>query len=237
MTGLASQTADAEGSGPAPSDESAPALDGATSKEQLVGIMYSDESWVVAGWIKAVFFWCMLIFLVGLVAYGVDKRLTMWRLTMDSVVEPQPIRGVMAPDFTLPEGVTNKSVKLSDYRGQWVFLNFWATWCPPCRDEMPSMEMLKRRLGDRIQMLAVSVDEDYREVNKFFGDTPPSFQVLWDRRKTAAARYGTRKFPETYLINPEGKVVVKFTGPRDWYNVGTVQYFEDILSGKRIPNA
>lgn len=207
-------------------------------KERLVGIMYSDKAWIVAPWMKAVFFWCALFSLGGLIAYGLDKRSTMQRLTMDSVVEPTPLKGMPAPDFTLPVGETNQGLQLSQLKGQWVFVNFWATWCPPCRDEMPSMEMLNRRFGNQMKMVAISVDEDWKEVNRFFGEEQPSFTVLWDKSKQVATRmYGTRKFPESFLISPEGNVVVKFVGPRDWYNVGTVQYFEQILGGKRDPSS
>lgn len=207
-------------------------------KERLVGIMYSEKAWVVSPWMKVAFFWCSLVLLGGLIAYGVDKRATMARLTMDSVVEPTPLKATIAPDFTLPIGETNQGLQLSSLKGQWVFVNFWATWCPPCRDEMPSMEMLNRRFGTKMKMLAISVDEDWKEVNRFFGEDKPSFTVLWDKSKQVSTRmYGTRKFPESFLISPEGEVVVKFVGPRDWYNLGTVQYFEEILEGKRNPRS
>jgi thiol-disulfide isomerase/thioredoxin len=221
------------------------------TKEELVGIMYSERQWVVAPWMKMVFFWCALLMLGALVGYAVDKRVTMRRLTMDSVVEPTPVNNISAPNFVLPEGDSKSAINLGQYKGQWVFINFWATWCPPCRDEMPSMEMLNRRFGnvpegtptgdhwsgEKLQMLAITVDEDWNEVNRFFGTTQPSFKVLWDRNKAVSTRqWGTRKFPESYLINPKGEVVAKFVGPRDWYNIGTIQYFEDVLGGKRDPS-
>jgi len=214
----------------------------AADKARLVGIMYSDQQWKVAGWMKGAFFYFALLMLVGLVAYGVDKRVTMRRLAMDSVVEPTPIKNIPAPEFVLPKGDSREGVKLSELQGKWVFVNFWATWCPPCRNEMPSMELLHRRMerdhGDKWEMVAISVDEDWSEVNRFFGETKPSFTVLWDKSKNVATRqWGTRKFPESYLIDPQGKVVAKFVGPRDWYTVGAVQYFDDVLSGKRDPSS
>ena len=204
-------------------------------QERLVGIMYSEQRWVVAEWMKVAFLLVAIAMLGGLVYSTVQKRVELVRLMMDSVVEPTPMSGVTAPDFVLPVGESNQEVKLSDHRGKWVFVNFWATWCPPCRDEMPSMEMLNRRFKDQMVMIAISIDEDWNEVNRFFGETQPSFQVLWDKRKTAARLYGTRKFPETYLIAPDGTVAAKFVGPRDWYNLGTVKYFESLLAGNRDP--
>ena len=216
-------------------------LDGEDA-DRLVGIMYSDISWEVKPWMKASFFWFAVFLVVLLGGYITDKRLTFARLQMDQVVEPTPITGVTISkyDFMLPKGEKNEGLSLSQLKGKWVFLNFWATWCPPCRDEMPSMEMLNRRLtrdhAGKFAMVAVSVDEDWAEVKRFFGQTQPTFEVLWDRRKTAARKWGTRKFPETYLIDPEGNVVAKFIGPRDWYNEGSVNYFDGVISGRRKPS-
>jgi thiol-disulfide isomerase/thioredoxin len=225
-----------------PNQESAPEVAAsedqvAIPKEKLIGIMYTGSTWTPPHSWKVLFAGFAMFLIVGLVWYGIDKRTEMWRLSMDSVVEPEPLKaGIDAPDFTLPEGPINRATRLSQQQGKWVFINFWATWCPPCRDEMPSMEMLNRRFKDKLEVLALTVDEDWNEVERFFGDDKPTFKVLWDRNKNTSKMYGTKKFPESFLISPEGKVVVKFVGPRDWYNVGTVQYFDDILSGRRNPN-
>jgi thiol-disulfide isomerase/thioredoxin len=206
-------------------------------KAELVGIMYSEKKFVVPHWIKVTFFFFAISLIGGLLWHQIDKRLVYRRLLVASVVEPTPTGAVAAPDFVLPEGKKGTGIQLSKLKGQWVLLNFWATWCPPCRDEMPSMELLNRRFGDRMTMVAVSVDEDWAEVQRFFGDTDPTFKVVWDRSKSAAFRYGTRKFPETFLIAPDGTVAAKFVGPRDWHNQATVQYFEGVLSGKRLPTS
>lgn len=140
-------------------------------QKRLVGIMYSERQWRVPEWMKIVFLASAIAMLAGLVSVTAQKRLELLRLMMDSVVEPTPLPDVAAPDFSLPTGDGSKTVKLSDLRGKWVFVNFWATWCPPCRDEMPSMEMLNRRFGLQgkdMVMLAISVDEDWGEVNRFF---------------------------------------------------------------------
>lgn len=215
--------------------DAADELDG-EGQDRLIGIMYSEKQWVVPESYKVVFLLCAFAMLAALGYYSIDKRLELRRLMMDSVVEPTPVRDVPAPDFVLPEGESNSGVQLSQLKGKWVFVNFWATWCPPCRDEMPSMEMLNRRFaGEDFVMLAITVDEDWDEVQRFFGDTAPSFKVLWDKQKVTARRYGTSKFPESFLIDPEGRVAAKFIGPRDWYNQGTVEYFEGVMKGRRKP--
>ena len=221
-------------------DPEAGALDGETSEESQIGIMYSERTWVVPPWVKAITFWVLILSIGGLVYFQVDKRATFRALLVDSVVEPENWGNSPAPEIALAavykdgkEG--GGDIKLSDYKGQWVFINFWATWCAPCRDEMPSMEMLNRRFGKDIVMLAVSVDDDTSQIGRFFGDDKPSFTVLWDKEKRFSNTYGTRKFPETYLISPDGRIAAKFVGPRDWYNQGTVQYFEDVIAGRRKP--
>lgn len=212
-------------------------LEGEDQKD-LVGIMYSEKTFVVPLWAKAVFFWAALGTLVPLAGYTAWKRYTFHKLLVDSVVEPVNWKNVVAPGLKLPSGDGAPEVDLAAMRGKWVLLNFWATWCAPCRDEMPSMEMLNRRFErdqKPIELVAVSVDDDWRQVNRFFGATQPTFTVLWDREKMASSSYGTRKFPETYLIDPEGRIAAKFIGPRDWYNQATVQYFDEVLSGRRKP--
>jgi len=212
-------------------------LEGEDAKD-LVGIMYSERKWVVPAWYKGVFFWFALALILPLSGYTAWKRVTFTHLLVDSVVEPEDFDNAPAPAVKLPQGDTGAVVDITQYRGQWVLLNFWATWCAPCRDEMPSLEMLNRKMQQDkrpIHLVAASVDEDWKEVNRFFGETKPTFTVLWDKDKATSFSYGTRKFPETYLIDPDGRVAAKFTGPRDWYNQGTVQYFTEVLTGKRKP--
>jgi peroxiredoxin len=124
--------------------------------------------------------------------------------------------GALAPNFTLP-GRTG-SVSLSDYRGKTVLLNFWATWCPPCAREMPSLEALKKLLEGRpFQLVAVSVDEGgWAAVDAFLRRLPMTMMILSDAKGDVASLYGTFRLPESYLIDKEGKVIKKYTGPEDW---------------------
>jgi thiol-disulfide isomerase/thioredoxin len=225
-------TADADGQGE-------PALEGEGASSQI-GIMYSEHTWTVPPWVKAVTFYVLVAAIGGLGVHEVQKRAQFRGLLVDSVVSPENWGNSPAPEIQLAavyhEGKDGGgSVKLSDYKGKWVFVNFWATWCAPCRDEMPSMEMLNRRFKGEFAMIAVSVDDDQAQIGRFFGSDKPSFTVLWDSEKRFSNIYGSRKFPESYLIDPEGRIAAKFTGPRDWYNQGTVQYFDDILRGRRKP--
>jgi thiol-disulfide isomerase/thioredoxin len=209
--------------------------------QDIIGVMAAHSSWIVPEWIKGVALVVSAVAIGGLVWTQIDKRAMFRNLLVDSTVEPESMGERVAPSFALPKGggTDDKAIDLASFKGSWVLINFWATWCPPCRDEMPSLEMLTRRLGrdhaQAIKVVTISVDEDWNEVNRFFGATQPTFPVLWDREKVAARAYSTTKFPETYLIDPNGKLAAKFTGPRDWYNQGMVQYFDEVLKGQRKP--
>ena len=123
--------------------------------------------------------------------------------------------GEIAPAVTLPshQGV----VRLSDLRNKVVLLNFWASWCPACQAEMPSLEKLNRIMsGQPFKTLAISVDDDWRAVDLFTKKTPLSITVLLDSSGKSATRYGAFRLPETYLINKQGVIVQKYVGPREW---------------------
>ncbi|MGI5865513.1 MAG: TlpA family protein disulfide reductase [Myxococcales bacterium] len=130
-----------------------------------------------------------------------------------------------APSFELADREGGR-VRLADFEGRWVLLNFWATWCESCLDEMPSMDKLAKALaGEDFEMLAVSVDESWEPVDAFFKDVEPAFRVLHDDGAKWAEAFGTSKFPETYLIGPDGRLRAKFVGPRDWSHPAFAEYF------------
>jgi peroxiredoxin len=124
--------------------------------------------------------------------------------------------GSPAPGFALPS--RNGVVTLDQFRGKVVLINFWATWCPPCVQEMPSLENLKKRMeGKAFQILAVSVDEEgWKPIERFVEKMPLSLPILLDLRGDVADLYGTSRLPESYLIDKNGTVVKKYLGPRDW---------------------
>jgi thiol-disulfide isomerase/thioredoxin len=139
------------------------------------------------------------------------------------------VRDERPPPFKLKD-YNGKEVSLDDFRDKVVFLNFWATWCPPCVEEMPSMRRLQAKLaGDpRFVMLAVSTDDDWDVVRKFFADEAPPFPVLLDPGGAVARQYGTEKFPETYVIK-NGKVVGFIMAGRDWDHWYAEAYLRGLL--------
>ena len=132
-------------------------------------------------------------------------------------VDDPVARGVRAPDFDLPLLGQPSRVSLADIDGQVVLLNFWATWCKPCEDEMPAMDRLYRELSpEGFEMLAVSVDEELDLVARFQERLGVSFPILLDPQQEVSRRYQTTGFPESLLIDRRGTIVERYIGPRDW---------------------
>ena len=125
--------------------------------------------------------------------------------------------GVEAPAFALPKLGADAPVSLADFRGKVVLLNFWATWCKPCEEELPSMERLHRSLaGEPFELVAISVDEEVAPEEEFRQRYGLGFPILLDPDQETARAYQTFRFPETFLIDGEGRVVQRYIGPRTW---------------------
>jgi len=138
-----------------------------------------------------------------------------------------PRIGSLAPDFTVKDA--DRSVTLSQLRGHTVVLNFWATWCPPCVEEMPSLVQMQQRLKDKgVTVLAVSVDADEGAYHRFLKDHGVTFLTVRDADQKSNNLYGTFKFPETYIIDRDGKVRRKFIGAVDWNQPEVVEFLSKL---------
>lgn len=125
--------------------------------------------------------------------------------------------GTAAPGFELGRVGDGPPVSLESLRGQVVLLNFWATWCKPCEDEMPAMQRLYEALRDEpFELVAVSVDDGEEEVRRFRDRLGLEFPILHDPDKRVSGRYQSHRFPETYLIDRDGTLVARYIGPREW---------------------
>jgi cytochrome c biogenesis protein CcmG/thiol:disulfide interchange protein DsbE len=161
--------------------------------------------------------------LILLLAFGV-----VWM--QSSKYEPLTV-GKMAPDFDLPD-LNDKTIRLSDFRGKVVFLNFWATWCKPCREEMPSMEVLyKNYARDGLVVLAVSIDRvtTKKDIPPFVKSLSLTFPVLVDSWGQTDKRYKLMGVPETYIIDQQGVLREKIIGPRDWTLLDNLKVISGLL--------
>ena len=131
--------------------------------------------------------------------------------------------GASAPDFTVQD--SDHRVTLSQYRGQVVVLNFWATWCPPCIDETPSLVKMQTHLKDKgVVVLAVSIDADDAAYHKFLKDYSVNMITVRDEARKASSLYGTFGWPESYIIDRNGVIRRKFIGAVDWTSPEIVEY-------------
>jgi thiol-disulfide isomerase/thioredoxin len=126
------------------------------------------------------------------------------------------VPGKTAPDFTLPS-IDGQQVSLQEYRGKVVFLNFWATWCIPCREEMPALEQLHQKYqSEGLAVLAVDLKESAEQVKAFFQKYTLSFPSLLDHNGAVFRDYLVMGMPTTYLISRDGQLLAQGIGGRDW---------------------
>jgi peroxiredoxin len=165
-------------------------------------------------------FWVLLL-VIAVAASGCSKK------------EVPAQEGAAAPDFTLQD-LSGKQVQLSSLKGKVVLVNFWATWCPPCREEIPSMVKLNQVMqGKNFQMLAISVDEGGKQaVQEFFRQNGLSLPALFDTDGSVSRRYGTTGVPETFIVDGKGMIRKKVIGGVDWSAPEVLQYLEELMQGK-----
>jgi peroxiredoxin len=142
----------------------------------------------------------------------------------------EKLSGQKATDFTLKD-INGKSVSLSSFKGKVVLLNFWATWCPPCRAEIPAMNKLNQLLKNKgLVILAVSTDRSVDDVKDFLSSVPVNFTVVTDE-KLAVTRnlYKVFMVPTTFLIDKRGIIVKKYFGERNWTEPEIIKEIESFL--------
>jgi peroxiredoxin len=131
-------------------------------------------------------------------------------------LELKPWTGGATPPLELAD-LEGKTHRLADYRGRAVLVNFWATWCEPCRAEMPSFERLRASMeAQRVTVLAVNLAEPESRIRKFLEATPVRYPILLDRDGTTARAWQARVLPATYVIGPDGKIRYRHLGELDW---------------------
>jgi peroxiredoxin len=139
------------------------------------------------------------------------------------------IVGNKANDFSFE--LNGKPAHLSDLRGKVVVLNFWATWCPPCVQEMPALSRLHQQIiSSGGMVLGISVDDDEAKFQKFLHDYQITFPNYRDPSKNIPASYGSFMYPETYIIDRDGKIARKIIGPQVWDSPEMVAYLKRLAA-------
>jgi peroxiredoxin len=169
----------------------------------------------------ASFVWIMCISIISLPALS--------NMPYDKFPEEPPI---FAPDFSLP-GVTKKEIKLSDYKGKFILLNFWATFCVPCRLEMPSLQALSEKYkNDNIEIIAVSVDHGReKSVKKWIAKNNLNFPIALEGQD-AGNIYEVSALPVTFIIGKQGQLIGRILGEREWSSEEMTQLIESLLAAE-----
>jgi peroxiredoxin len=123
---------------------------------------------------------------------------------------------------------SDRRVELSNFKGKVIVLNFWATWCPPCVEEMPSLEVMQTRLQGHVEVLGVSIDQDGDAYQRFLKEHGINFLTVRDPEQKSSELYGTHGWPETYIIDERGIVRRKFIGPVDWTSPDVIAYLQGL---------
>jgi peroxiredoxin len=146
-----------------------------------------------------------------------------------AVAEPE--KTIPAPNFTL-KSINGEEVSLSQQRGKYVLVNFWATWCGPCKVEMPSLETLHQRFKSKnFSLLAISNDMFGAKIVKpFIKANNLTFPVLLDQQLQASNKFGVVSLPTTFMIDPEGNIIGELRGAEDWASSENILYFENLLT-------
>jgi len=147
----------------------------------------------------------------------------------------KPWTGGPTPALELKD-LNGGSRRLSDYRGKVVLVNFWATWCGPCRDEMSSIQELKDELaGKPFVVLAVNLDEPESRIRKFLSQMKLDFPILLDPERKAAGAWDARVLPASYVVGPDGKIRYSLVGGINWGHELMVNRISELLPSKPWP--
>jgi thiol-disulfide isomerase/thioredoxin len=160
---------------------------------------------------------CLFLALLLIVVTGCRREVT------------EPTEGRPAPEFTLTD-ISGRKARLSDFRGKVILLNFWASWCPPCREEIPALLSLDAAMaGKDFRLLAVAIDRGGRDiVMAFLGREGSRLPVLLDPDGSVAKTYGITGVPETFIIDKTGTIQKKIIGPIDWSDVSVIRYLDKL---------
>jgi peroxiredoxin len=177
----------------------------------------------------------LAIFVAGLIAWNPSPaRSQSKKIDYKTVPILQPMKdNAPTPDFALmtPEG---KKLSLKDFRGKVVLLNFWATWCVPCREEMPAMEKLYQEYKQKnFTVLAIAVKDRKQDAIDFVKELNITYPIAFDPEAQVGTLYGAWGLPATYLIGPKGEGLARGWGPTEWYNQASRNLIRDLVDGKR----
>jgi len=179
---------------------------------------------------KRIAVFVIMVFVTAVGVLGQSKKIP------DEVIKAFERAGIQAAnegiepvDFTLPL-LNGTNITLSQFKGKVVFLNFWATWCGPCRSEMPSIEAVYQNLKNKgLEILAVNLGDSKNKVSSFMNEYKLSFTAVLDEKDITGSYYNVRAIPTTYIIDRRGLIIARLVGSIDWNTPKVIAALESIL--------
>ena len=184
------------------------------------------RTWVVPRWLKEAFVAFALVAVLAVVIFKVVQHFGSAEERARGAIDADTLDGAQALPLKLPAR-GGGDVDLSAFRGRPVLVNFWATWCPPCREEMPSLSRMAQTFEPQsLEVVAVSVDDGWEPIDRFLTGQRIPFRVVWDEGGKTSRAWGTTRYPESYLLDRDGKLRLKFVGPRNWMDPNVAMLLE-----------
>jgi thiol-disulfide isomerase/thioredoxin len=182
-----------------------------------------------------------LLIVGGLVVFGAVVALVIKRGQVSQEAAPESQKANIQineglPDFS-SKTITDQEIKLSQYKGKIVVLNFWASWCGPCVEEMPSLIKLMQTFPNDVELVAVSGDSNLADIESFIKSFPelktsPNIHVIFDQDKKLAQLYQIYRLPESFILSKEQKLVKKISGTIDWHTQDALDYMKLLIQGQ-----
>ena len=176
-----------------------------------------------------------LVFVVGAAAVALFKmysdKLTEGQKAPESITELKKFEESGIPDLVI-EGLNGENKKLSEYHGKVILLNIWASWCPPCVTEFPSMVKLAKKFENDMLVIAISQDTDRKDLDSFLkqqGNLGSNFVIGTDMNRKVPETLNLVALPETFILDRKGKLIRKVSGVEDWYSPEAIRFFETIV--------
>ena len=181
-------------------------------------------------------FWLLLVLCLGMLPASSSYLLSAEKKQIDYKLVPnlqEMTDHSPVPQFTLPN-FEGEKVSLKDFRGKLLMLNFWASWCVSCREEMPAMERLYQEFKSKgFVVLAVNVKDNRKDALAFIKELKLTYPVVFDPPGEVGLLYGAWGLPTTYLIGPQGEGLARMWGPADWYSPGARELIRRLLNEKK----
>ncbi|MBI4684052.1 MAG: TlpA family protein disulfide reductase [Nitrospirae bacterium] len=161
---------------------------------------------------------------LGLIAYSLSQR-------EGKEEEPAAVAGLPAPKIEVSDALNGKELSQSEFKNKVVFVNFWASWCDPCREEMPSIERLAQHFKNNqdFQILTILFRDDPKNGISFLNQNGLDLPLMIDKGGETAKSYGLTGVPETYIIDKKGILKKKIIGPYEWYSAEVIEFISGLL--------